>query len=394
MAWPKPRNRRSPASSATLSPSGGTAPDETPTHAVAPDRAERSTWRAREGWPASNPTVTPVPAESRPSPAEPGPSPAAAPEAETDPVDAPFWESWAPTDDAAELDDPGDGLPEEGPADDAVTDVDPRPRRSWEAVVTPVADPREPPKAEGIGQHLGSLAHLSENPRMRVWRRRVIVAVIAGVAFGILLHSWVWGLTFAVLAAIADTIIRSRTVFNGPEGVRLTRAQKNTIRQLNSLHRKGYRALHIVPIPDSEEQIDHLVIGPAGVFAIDSEDWDKRMPVRTSSHRNLWHGPHNMKDRLEHAHWEADRAAELLSAATGSPVSVRGVLAVYGPKIMWDVAEIRDVDTFSGPRLRKYLRRRAKRRDAHLLRPSEIERIEKAAHVAFPSTPQADPAAR
>ena len=229
---------------------------------------------------------------------------------------------------------------------------------------------------------------------MRGWQRRVIVAVIFGVAFGILLHNWKWGLTFAVLAAIADTIIRSRTVFNGPEGVRLTRAQKNTIRQLNSLQRKGYRALHIVPIPDSEEQIDHLVIGPAGVFAIDSEDWDKRMPVRTSSHRNLWHGPHNMKDRLEHAHWEADRAAELLSAATGSPVSVRGVLAVYGPKIMWDVAEIRDVDTFSGPRLRKYLRRRAKRRDAHPLRHSDIERIEKAAHVAFPSTPRADPAAR
>ncbi len=238
------------------------------------------------------------------------------------------------------------------------------------------------------------MAHLSENPRMRAWQRRVIVAVIAGLAFGILLHDWRWGVTFAVLAAIADTIIRSRTVFNGPAGVRLTRAQKNTLRQLNSLERKGYRAMHILPIPNSEEQIDHLVIGPAGVFAIDSEDWDKRMPVRTSSHRQLWHGPHNMKDRLEHAHWEADQAAELLSAAMGSPVTVRPVLAVYGPKIMWDVAEIRDVDTFSGPRLRKYLRRRARRRGAHLLSPSEIERIDKAAHIAFPQAPPAEPASR
>jgi hypothetical protein len=311
----------------------------------------------------------------------------------TDPLDAPFWESWAPVeswapaDESAELDDPGDGLPEEGPADDAVTDVDPRPRRSWEPVVTVAGDAREQPRAEGIGQHLGNLAHLSGNPRMRAWQRRVIVAIIFGVGFGLLFHNWKWGLTFAVLAAIADTIIRSRTVYNGPAGVRLTKAQKNTLRQLNSLERKGYRAMHIVPIPDSEEQIDHLVIGPAGVFAIDSEDWDKRMPVRTSSHKNLWHGPRNMKDRLEHAHWEADRASELLSAAVGSPVSVRAVLAVYGPKIMWDVAEIRDVDTFSGPRLRKYLRRRAKRRDAKPLRPSEIERIEKAAHVAFPQAP-------
>jgi hypothetical protein len=218
---------------------------------------------------------------------------------------------------------------------------------------------------------------------MRVWRRRVIVAVIAGVAFGVWRGSWVWGLTFAVLATIADTIIRSRTVFKGPAGVRLTGAQKHTARQLTSLERKGYRAMHILPIPDSEEQIDHLVIGPAGVFAIDSEDWDKRMPVRTSSHRQLWHGPRNMKDRLEHAHWEADRAAEMLTAAAGRPVTVRAVLAVYGPKIMWDVAEIRDVDTFSGPRLRKYLRRRARRRDAQPLTQSEIERLEKAARTAF-----------
>jgi hypothetical protein len=64
-------------------------------------------------------------------------------------------------------------------------------------------------------------------------------------------------------------------------------------------------------------------------------------------------------------------------------------MAVYGPKIMWDVAEIRDVDVFSGPRLRKYLRRRARRRDAHPLSPSEIERIDKAAHTAFPQPPRA-----
>jgi hypothetical protein len=186
-----------------------------------------------------------------------------------------------------------------------------------------------------------------------------------------------------VLAAIADTIIRSRTVFNGPAGVRLTKAQKHTARQLSRLERKGYRAMHILPIPDSEEQIDHLVIGPAGVFAIDSEDWDKRMPVRTSNHRQLWHGPASMKDRLEHAHWEAGQAATLLSAQTGTPVTVRAAMAVYGPKIPWDVAEIRDVDVFSGQRLRIYLRRRARRRDNNPLNPSEVERVDKAAHVAF-----------
>ena len=145
--------------------------------------------------------------------------------------------------------------------------------------------------------------------------------------------------------------------------------------------------MHIVPIPDSEEQIDHLVIGPAGVFAVDSEEWDKRLPVRTTSHLKMWHGSNPVTDRLEHARWEAGQAAKLLSAAVGRPVTVRATMAVYGPRIPFHVAEIRDVDVFSGPELRKYLRRRAKRRDAHKLSASEIERIDKAAHVAFPQAP-------
>jgi hypothetical protein len=249
-------------------------------------------------------------------------------------------------------------------------------------VITPVGTAGE--EREGIGQHLGDLAHLSGNPRMRIWQRRVIIAVIVGVVFTIVVN-WQLGLTLAIVAAIIDTIVRSRTVFNGPAGVRLTKAQRRTVRQLARMERRGYRAMHCVPIPNSQEQIDHLVVGPAGVFAIDSEDWDRRMPVRTSSHRQLWHGPHSMKDRLEHASWEAGRASELLSAELGSPVSVRPTMAVYGPKIPWEVAEIRDVDVFRGQRLHKYLKRRTRRTKGQRLSASEIERIDKAAHMVFPT---------
>jgi Nuclease-related domain len=301
----------------------------------------------------------------------------------------PFW-AWGASRDSAELDDSADELPPDRPEYPDGPDPEyqaggggsrPTPR----PVVTPVGTAGE--EREGIGQHLGNLAHLSGNPRMRIWQRRIIIAVIAGVVFGIVLNSWKWGLTFAVLAAIIDTIVRSRTVFNGPAGVRLTRAQRGTVRQLARMERKGYRSMHCVSIPDSQEQIDHLVVGPAGVFAIDSEDWDRRMPVRTSSHRELWHGPHSQKHRLEHARWEADQASQPLSAELGSPVSVRPTMAVYGPKIVWDVAEIRGVDVFSGPGLRKYLKRRARRAKDQRLSAGEIERIDKAAHMLFPTGP-------
>src|SRR6201996_4617928 len=194
--------------------------------------------------------------------------------------------------------------------------------------------------------------------------------------------SWKLGLTLAVVVIIADTIYRSRRGYPGV--IRVTAAQRRTRRQLGKLARAGYRAMHARPIPESEEQIDHLVVGPTGVFAIDSEDWDKHLVVRTKKGTQLWHGPFSKKDRLQHAQWEAQRAADMISGATGKPVSVRAAMAVYGPRIPWDVATIREVDVFSGPRLRKYLRRRARNGEARPLTDEEIEQIFKAGTEAVP----------
>jgi len=333
-------------------------------------------------------------------------------EAAADPDDLPFWD-WSA--DQSELDDPSDALAPDRPEDPdgpdypdyrAPASADPplatpaspepsrRPRRSegdpdqvlrrpGQVVVTPVAVEADQTRREGIGQHLGSLAHLSADPRRRVWLWRAVIAVVILVGLWIPGYPLV-GLTLAVLVVIADTIIRSRRVFVGPAAVRQAAARRSTCRQLAKLERAGYRAVHDIAIPGTEDQIDHLVMGPAGVFAIDSEAWDKRLPVRTRNGRQLWHGPFSMKDRLEHARGEAEWAAKRLSGALGAPVTVRPAMAVYGPKVHWDVATIRDVDVFSGPRLRRYLRRVARDRDTRLLSDGEVEKIDKAAHTAFP----------
>jgi Nuclease-related domain len=257
------------------------------------------------------------------------------------------------------------------------------PRPEWKPVITPVEE------TPGIGQRRGNLAHLAANPRMRVWRLRIIVAAVVMVAFSIWV-SWQLGLTLAVIVIIADTIYRSRK--NYARQPKMTRAQRRTRRQLNKLRRAGYHAMHAGVIPESEDQIDHLVVGPAGVFAIDSEAWDKHLIVRAKKGTQLWHGPFSKKDRLEHAQWEAQRAADLLSGDVGKPVSVRPAMAVYGPKIPWDVATIREVDVFSGPRLRKYLRRRVKQPGVRPLDDQEIARIYQAANKAFPHFTAGSPA--
>jgi hypothetical protein len=288
-------------------------------------------------------------------------------EGAADSADLPLWD-WSP---------PGAGS---GPEEAAAGTADP-PKAEWKLVVTPVGEPAGEPRRPGIGERRGNLSHLAANPRMRVWRWRLIVAALVMVGFSLWI-SWKLGLTLAVVVIIADTIYRSRRGYPGV--IKMTAAQRRTRRQLGKLARAGYRAMHARPIPESEEQIDHLVVGPTGVFAIDSEDWDKKLVVRTKKGTQLWHGPFSKKDRLQHAQWEAQRAAEMLSGEIGKPVSVRPVMAVYGPRIPWDVATIRDVDVFSGPRLRKYLRRRARQADVRPLTDSEIEKIYEAANKAFP----------
>jgi hypothetical protein len=319
------------------------------------------------------------PAEVGPAevgPAEVGPAELASAEGEPESADLPLWD-WSP---------PGESIPPDDPADEQAAQPADPPRLEWKPVVTPVEEVQGAP---GIGQRRGNLAHLSRHPRMGVWQLRVVVAVLILVAFSILV-SWQFGLTLAVIAIIADTIYRSRRSYSGK--VRMTGAQRRTRRQLAKLGRAGYRAMNGNLIPDSEEQIDHLVVGPAGVFAIDSEAWDKHLIVRTRNARQLWHGPFSMKDRLEHAHWESQRAADLLSGELGKSVAVRPAMAVYGPKIPWDVATIREVDVFSGPRLRRYLRRRARQADARPLTDDEIERIYTAANKAFPHLSSGSPA--
>ena len=171
----------------------------------------------------------------------------------------------------------------------------------------------------------------------------------------------------------------------------MTGAQRRTRRQLTKLSRAGYRAMHASLIPGSEDQIDHLVVGPAGVFAIDSEAWDKRLPVRTKNAKQLWHGPFSKKDRLEHAQLGSRSGPPTCSPARSASRSPSARRWRYSPKIPWDVATIREVDVFSGPRLRKYLRRRARQTDVRPLTDDEIERIFAAANKAFPHLSSGSP---
>lgn len=226
-------------------------------------------------------------------------------------------------------------------------------------------------------------AALLADPRIRRWLWTAAAALAAGVVVTIVV-GWRLGLTVAVLLVVADVVHRSRKSSTVTAWQKSSAAERRTERQLKSLQRNGYVVLHARAVPRDDDgvsdgRIDHLVIGPSGVYAIDSEKWDKRLPVRTMSHLKLFHGPFNKKDRLDEARWEAQIASSILAERVGFEVPVQPSVAIYGPSIPWKVMRVRDVDVYAGNRARAYLRRRPK-----ILTESDVQRIFQAAEKALP----------
>jgi hypothetical protein len=93
--------------------------------------------------------------------------------------------------------------------------------------------------------------------------------------------------------------------------------------RLEKLVRHGWHVLHAVPVGDRGSDIDHVVIGPGGVFTVntkthpDGRVWVGRNSVRVNGHAVPY---------LRNSRFEAQRTERLLSAAVGLPVPVRPAL--------------------------------------------------------------------
>jgi hypothetical protein len=88
-----------------------------------------------------------------------------------------------------------------------------------------------------------------------------------------------------------------------------------------------WRVLHAVPVGERGSDIDHVVIGPGGVFTINA----KHHPQAT-----VWVGGETVKVNgynqpyVRNSRFEAQRAAKLLTAAAGFDVEVHGIVAIMG----------------------------------------------------------------
>jgi hypothetical protein len=213
----------------------------------------------------------------------------------------------------------------------------------------PLGGPRTPPEAElappgppamaPAGPVTGSLGSPGRSA-LAAYRRRRAIELAAWT------HTLVWraplvaaaGLVAQVLAAQLDlplsgllglvvaALVGWRLRFRPSEQARTwqrgAQGERHTARLLERLTRDGFVVFHDLAVPGSPANVDHLVIGPSGVFVIDSKQWTGN--VHQGSDGLAWHNHYRLDRTLATIRWEAEAVGRLLGTRTAAVLCVQG----------------------------------------------------------------------
>jgi Nuclease-related domain len=184
------------------------------------------------------------------------------------------------------------------------------------------------------------------------WRVAVILGI--GVGGGVLGSQLASRLGLVVAALAAAAVAWGLRFRPSPDAVAWRRGaagERRTARLLDPLERHGWAILHDLAIPGSRANIDHLVIGPGGVFVIDSKHYRGRLRLDGSG--RLWHGRYPLVPTLRAVDFEADWAAQVLPDLD---VVVVPIVAVHGAPVPWGKVVMNGVPVVAARRLPSMLR--------------------------------------
>lgn len=133
----------------------------------------------------------------------------------------------------------------------------------------------------------------------------------------------------------------------------------------------GWHVLHAIEVGENGAHLDHLVIGPAGVFIVEpavhpgATVWVDSRAFLAGDHRHPY---------IRTMEYEIGRVERLLGGSVGAPLEVSGILAVVDPRQLTVGAPHRDVEVMRSSALVRWLRSRPAR-----LSPTEVDRIARVA---------------
>jgi hypothetical protein len=160
------------------------------------------------------------------------------------------------------------------------------------------------------------------------WRAGVLVAATigGGLLIGLTVGAWLGWPMALVAALVTGWRLRFRPSASASVWRRQAATQRRTAGALRPLEEEGHLVLHDVTLPGWSASLDHLVVGPTGVWVIQS--WQRgrlpSLPRRTSS----WGVRGTTSGRLAELRWEAAAIADVL--ASGSVIPVRPLLCIHG----------------------------------------------------------------
>jgi hypothetical protein len=236
------------------------------------------------------------------------------------------------------------------------------PGRPFGVPRTPPAATQPPVPAEPITGSYGSpgrsalgayrrqrALELAAWTRSLAWRAPLVAA--AGLAGGGLAaqvglpHAGLLGLAVAVLVGWRLRFRLSEAARSWQHGAA---GERRTARLLRRLARDGFVVFHDLAAPGSTRaNLDHLVIGPSGVFVIDSKQWTGEL--RQGADGLVWHNHYPLDRTLAMVRWEAEAVSRVLGTR------VHALLCVHGAHVDGSGLHAQDVAIVPASRLRAAL---------------------------------------
>jgi len=156
---------------------------------------------------------------------------------------------------------------------------------------------------------------------------RLAAVAAAALVAGLLARSFGLDVPAAIGAAGGLAyVLRFRVSADTAAWRRGAKGERLTARRLRRLGR-GWTVFHDLAIPGSRANADHLVIGPSGVFLIDSKHYRGRLTLTPEG--SLWYGYHPLAGVLATVRWEA----AVIGQALGTTVT--SMLCVHGAQLPW-----------------------------------------------------------
>jgi hypothetical protein len=185
------------------------------------------------------------------------------------------------------------------------------------------------------------------------WRVAATLGIGAGAGLLGSLLALRLGLVLGTLAALAaGWALRFQPSPDAVAWRRGAAGERRTARLLSPLERHGWTVLHDLALPGSPANLDDLVIGPGGVFVIDSKQYRGHLQLDPSG--QLWHGRYPLAPTLRAVSFEADRAAQVLPDP--GVVVVVPIVAVHGARVPWGKVVMNGVPVVAARRLPSMLR--------------------------------------